>query len=149
MKHVYIVLSLRGAMLRNFAIYILAACFLLTGCNLVNEAEVTAEPTPDIPTVEILSPSNNRQIIEGTEFAFDILGRDDAGAGVASISLYVDEQLIGEASPVEADAVPLFRVTINWLAQGQGRHPVEAIAYRADGTRSDSAQITIEVLPRE
>ena len=135
-------------MLRVFWSFILACCLFLTGCNLINQAEITAEPTLDLPTVEILDPSNNRQIIEGTEFSFDIVGRDN-GAGVASISLYVDEQLIGEAKPVEAVAVPVFRANINWLAQGQGRHPVEAIAYRADGTRSDSAQITIEVLPRE
>ena len=127
---------------------LLCFCLFLAACNLMSEAEITAEPTLDIPTVEILEPGNNRQIIEGTEFEFDIVGRDN-GAGVAQIRLYIDEQLIGEAFPVEAEAVPVFRARINWLANGQGRHAIEAIAYRADGTRSDSAQITIEVLPSE
>jgi hypothetical protein len=136
-------------MLRRFwRLPFLCFCLFLAACNLINEAEITAEPTLDIPTVEILEPGNNRQIIEGTEFEFDIVGRDN-GAGVAQIRLYIDETLIGEAFPVEAEAVPVFRARINWLAQGQGRHPVEVIAYRADGTRSDAAEITIEVLPSE
>lgn len=136
-------------MLRRFwRLPILCFCLFLAACNLMSEAEMTAEPTLDIPTVEILEPANNRQIIEGTEFEFDIVGRD-SGAGVAQIRLYIDETLIGEAFPVEEEAVPVFRARINWLANGVGRHPVEAIAYRADGTRSDSATITIEVLESE
>jgi hypothetical protein len=127
---------------------LLCFCLVLAACNLMSEAEITAEPTLDIPTIEILEPSNNRQIVEGTEFEFDIVAQD-GGAGVAQIRLWVDDELIGEAFPVEAESVPVFRARINWLAQGVGRHPVEAIAYRADGTRSDSAQITIEVIVRE
>jgi hypothetical protein len=136
-------------MLRRFWKLLFAGiCLLLAGCNLINEAEITAEPMLDIPTIEILAPSNNRQIVEATEFAFDIVAQD-SGAGVSQINLYIDEVLIGEAFPVEDDAVPIFRATINWLAQGQGNHFVEAIAYRLDGSRSDAAKIVIEVIPRE
>jgi hypothetical protein len=123
-------------------------CLLLAGCNLISQAEVTAEPSLDIPTIEIIAPGNNRQIVEGTDFSFDIVAQD-SGDGVSQINLYIDEALIGEAFPVEEDAVPIFRATINWLAQGQGNHFVEAIAYRLDGSRSDGAKIVIEVIPRE
>lgn len=136
-------------MLRRFWRLIFASIGLfLAGCNLVNQAEITAEPILDIPTIEILAPSNNRQIVEGTEFAFDIVAQD-SGAGVSQINLYIDEALIGEAFPIEDDAVPVFRATINWLAQVQGNHFVEAIAYRLDGSRSDGAKIVIEVIGRE
>jgi hypothetical protein len=36
---------------------------------------------------------------------------------------------------------------MNWLAQGQGRHALTAIAYRPDGTQSDPATILVNVLP--
>ena len=61
-------ICLRGFMLGRFWRPVFACiCLLLAGCNLVNEAEITAEPTLDIPTVEILSPANNRQIVEGRD----------------------------------------------------------------------------------
>ena len=136
-------------MLQRFlAPLFLVLSLLLAGCNLVNQAELTAEPTVDIPTIEILEPTNNRQIVEGTEFSFDIVAQD-SGAGVSQINLYIDETLIGEAFPVEDDTVPVFRATINWLAQGQGNHFVEAIAYRLDGTESTGAKIVIEVIAGE
>src|SRR5215510_11217598 len=128
-------------MLQRFSGFLICLLSLFLGaCNLVNEAEITPEATLDIPTLEILEPSNNRQIVEGTEFSFDIVAQDE-GTGVSQINLYIDEALIGEAFPVEAESVPIFRASINWLAQGQGNHFVEALAYRLDGTQSDAAKI--------
>jgi hypothetical protein len=149
MKLVYRHHLVRGIMLQRFlAPLFLVLSLLLAGCNLVNQAEVTAEPTLDIPTIEIRDPSNNRQIVEGTEFSFDIVAQD-SGAGISQINLYIDETLIGEAFPLEDEEVPIFRASINWLAQGQGNHFVEAIAYRLDGTESDAAEIVIEVIASE
>jgi hypothetical protein len=136
-------------MLQRFlAPLFLVLSLLLAGCNLVNQAEITAEPTVDIPTIEIRDPSNNRQIVEGTEFSFDIVAQD-SGAGVSKIVLRIDDTQIGEAFPLEAEEVPIFRVSINWLAQGQGNHFVEAIAFRLDGTESVAATIVIEVIDGE
>lgn len=120
---------------------------LLTGCNLTQGGSATPTLLPDLPQVEILEPANNRQIYEGTEFDFDIVARDE-GAGIVRIELYIDDTIINSASPVDAESVPVFRVTMNWLAEGQGLHTVEAVAYRADGTQSDPALINIEVLAR-
>lgn len=120
----------------------------LAGCNLATGAQPTPLPTPDIPRVAIITPLNNQQVFEGTVFDIDIVGRDET-AGVARIALLVDESPINEATPIEAAAVPVLRVKMNWLAQGEGFHVIEAVAYRADGTRSDSALINVEVIPRE
>jgi hypothetical protein len=137
-------------MLQRFLapLFLVLISLLLAACNLVNQAEITAEATVDIPTIEIRDPSNNRQIVEGTEFSFDIVAQD-SGAGVSKIVLRIDEAQIGEAFPLEAEEVPIFRVSINWLAQGQGNHFVEAIAFRLDGTESDAAKIVIEVIASE
>ena len=119
----------------------------MTACNL-GTAGVTPLPTPDIPRVEILAPSNNQQVLDGFEFDFDIVARDE-NPGVSLLELYVDELLINFSSPVDGEAVPVFRATMNWRATGAGLHIVEVIAYRPDGTQGDPARINIEVLPRE
>jgi hypothetical protein len=122
-----------------------ALSLMLLACNLATPAP-TPLPTPDLPTVEIIDPPNNRQIVEGTAFAFDIVGRD-AGPGISKLELYIDGALINAISPFENLTEPIFRAQINWVAQGTGLRVVEAIAFRQDGQRSDPAIITIEVLP--
>jgi Bacterial Ig domain len=118
---------------------------LLAGCNL-GTPQATPVPTPDIPTVQILSPPNNTQVIEDIDFDIDILAIDES-QGINKIELYVDGALIND-NTVVGGAVPQYRVTMNWLAQGVGFHVMSVIAFRADGTRSDEELINIEVLPR-
>ena len=117
----------------------------VAACNL-GTPQTTPVPTPDIPTVEILAPPNNAQVIAGTDFDIDILGTD-ASQGISKIELYVDEVLINE-SPIADPPQPRYRVTMNWLAQSEGLHVITVIAYRADDTRSDETILNIEVIPR-
>jgi len=118
---------------------------IMSGCNLGTPQE-TPIPTPDIPTVQILAPPNNAQVIDDTDFDIDILGVDPS-QGIAKIELYVDGELINENSAVDG-ALPQYRVTMNWLAKGVGFHVVSVIAFREDNTRSDEVVINIEVVPR-
>jgi hypothetical protein len=125
---------------------ILATIILfMTGCNL-GTPQATPVPTPDIPTIEILSPPNNAQVIEDTDFDIDILAKD-ASQGIQKIELYVDGALIND-NIAEGGTVPQYRVTMNWLAQGVGLHVLSVIAFRADGTQSDEVVINIDVIPR-
>ena len=117
----------------------------LCACNL-GTPSATPVPTPDIPTVEILAPPNNAQVIENTDFPIDIVGRDTT-VGVDKIELYVDETLINESVKTDG-AVAAYRVTMNWLAKGIGLHVISAIAYREGGLRSDESIINIEVIAR-
>ena len=134
-------------MTMKHSIICLIAIFLMTGCNL-GTTGVTPLPTPDIPTLEIIAPANNQEVVEGFDFDFDIVARDD-NPGISLVELYVDELLINFSSPVDGEAVPVFRTTMNWLASGAGLHIVEVIAYRPDGTQGDPARLNIEVVPRE
>lgn len=120
---------------------------LLAGCNLGTPGDITPVPTVDLPTVEILSPANNQQVIEGVEFDFDIVARD-VGAGIAQVELFIDDVLINSSEPIEETVVPVFRTTMNWRGAGVGLHIVEVIAYRPDGAQSSPARLTIEVLAR-
>ena len=119
--------------------------FLVAGCNLGTPQE-TPVPTPNIPTVQILSPPNNAQVIDGTDFDIDILAIDES-QGIYKIELSVDGELINDNTAV-GGALPQYRVTMNWLAQGVGFHVVSVVAYRADDIRSDETLINIEVIPR-
>ena len=62
---------------------------ILAGCNLAQSDSITPIPTPDLPVVEILSPVNNRQIFEGTEFDIDIVARD-TNPGIGRVELFID-----------------------------------------------------------
>lgn len=118
----------------------------VAGCNLTNEAQPTATPPPPMPKVEFLYPANEATVVEGTDLDVELLASDE-GIGIARIELLVDEEIINERGPDVSAAVPLFTVRMNWLAQGQGRHTLSAIAYRPDGTASDIETILVNVLP--
>lgn len=129
----------------NHIAILLWVMLTLVGCNL-GTPQATPVPTPDIPNVQILAPPNNAQVIEGTDFDLDILAVDES-QGIHRIELYVDEVLINE-SPLADPPQTRYRVTMNWLAQGEGFHVLRAIAYRADDIPSNEAVINIEVLPQ-
>lgn len=135
----------RPLIYRRIAFLFTITTLMLTGCNL-GTPQATPVPTPDIPTVQILSPPNNAQVIENTDFDIDILAMDES-EGVQKVELYVDEVLINESAVADAPQSQ-YRVTMNWLAQNEGLHVLSVIAYRADDTRSDETIINIEVLPR-
>lgn len=117
----------------------------LAACSLAKPTP-TPLPTPDIPQVEIRSPANSQQVLEGLDFDIDILA-SDSSAGIQRIELYVDDVLINTAEPVDGLA-PVFRATMNWLARGIGFHKISALAYRADDVRSREHVIVLEVIPR-
>ncbi len=119
---------------------------LLSACNL-GTSRPTAIPTPDLPRVEFQQPLNGATILEGSELTIDLLATDET-AGIVRIELLVDGIAYRDGAPENDVPVPTFRVLLNWLASGVGRHTLTAIAYRPDGTPSDEMTIVIEVLPR-
>jgi hypothetical protein len=133
-------------MYRRILIVLLAG-WALTGCNL-NASQLTPVPTPDLPGVEFLYPSDGSGVIEGTDLTIDLIARDES-QGINRIELLLNGIRLREAVTDDHNPVPAFRVEMNWLAQGTGLHVLTAIAYRPDGTRSDEADIIVEVLERD
>lgn len=127
-----------------------ALILLLAGCNLNAPGEPTPSPTPSIPSVEFISPSEGDRVVEGFDMTIDLVGRDDTpGAGVARIEVRLNGQRLQEATPENDIPVAVFRVETNWITEGVGKHVLSAIAYRRDGTASNERFITIEVVQRE
>ncbi len=137
--------------MRNlFLVLLLGIClFWLSACNLgAGVAVNTPVPTPDRPEVRFQFPENGALIYEGAEVVMDIVASDNNG-GVARLEVYVDNVLVSEGTPPEADAVAVFRVNTEWMAEGLGLHTLSAIAYRTTGQRSDEAIVAVEVVARE
>ena len=124
---------------------ILFGLFGLTSCTLT-EVPPTIVPTPDIPRVRFLFPENNARIIQNAEITVDIVA-EDGSAGISRVEFLVDNIKINEGAP-SAGSEPVFRAAMNWIAGNLGGHTLHAIAYRADGTRSDEAIILVEVVER-
>lgn len=118
---------------------------ILTACNL-NTVEPTPIPTPDIPRVRFEYPSNNDQVYINTDLTVDIVAQDQS-VGISRLEFYVDGELIQDGTPPDG-LVSIFRVNMNWLAEGLGLHTLSAIAYRPSGIPSEEAIIAIEVIPR-
>jgi hypothetical protein len=127
--------------LLTFLLFALA----LTGCNLEEPATPTPVVTPDIPTVEFVYPERDARVVEGAELKIDLVARDST-IGVRRIELYLNGQLLNTAEPPNAPTELVFRVEMNWFANGIARHVLSAIAYRPDGTRSDETFLDIEVV---
>ena len=119
---------------------------LVAGCNLTNEPLPTATTPPPMPEVRFLYPANEATVVEGTDLDIELLASDE-GIGITRVEFLVDEEVVNERGPDVSAAVPLFTVRMNWLASGQGRHALSAVAYRPDGTASDVETIVVNVLP--
>jgi hypothetical protein len=116
---------------------------LLSACNLV-PAETTPVATPDLPRVEFLSPPNRATVVEGALMDIDIVAQDET-AGIRSVELFVDGNLL-QTGETESGNEEIYRVTMNWLAEGIGNHSLSAIAYRSSGVASRETTIVVEVV---
>ena len=125
----------------------LVLLFAATACNLQVGAP-TPFPTPDLPRVEFQAPANNDSFVEGTDLTIALVA-SDAGLGIARIELMVDDLPHSEATPEVSEAVPVFTVTMNWLAEGVGYHSLTATAFRPDGIPSPPVTIAILITERE
>jgi hypothetical protein len=117
----------------------------ISGCNLSN-VPPTPTPEPDIPEILFLFPANGTVVVIGTDVQIQLYAQDRRGVGVGRVELYVDEALLQTSTPVISAAVTEFTVDMNWLAEGVGRHTFRAVAYRPDGTESQAAFVTLEVI---
>jgi len=119
---------------------VLAACDTLT--NPPEEEDVSFDGPP---VVTISSPLNGDSYQEGV--GVNILLRvDNAGPDVARVAIQVDGQIIGEAILPNPNGDPGFTVSNGWPASGEGSHTISAVASRSDGTVSEEASVTINVI---
>ncbi len=118
---------------------------MLSACNLVPTQETTPAPTPDLPHVEFLSPPNQATVIEGALLDVDIVAQDET-SGIARVEFIVDGNVL-QTGETESGNENIYRVTMNWLAEGVGFHSLTAVAYRPTGIAGQETTIVVEVVP--
>lgn len=130
-----------------FVLVMLALAAL--ACNVPGltpqEAVDDSPPPPAVPSVDIRVPVNGMSYAEGTNVIIQVVG-SDAGAGISRIDLLVDDVAAGSSTAPNAAGQAAFLETFEWLAQGQGLHSISAVAYRQDGTASEPAMTSINVV---
>lgn len=133
----------------HLLILLLLMSVILAACDTLTSPDETEESTFEgAPEVIIASPLNGDTYQEGV--GINILLRvDNAGPDVARIAIEVDGQIIGEAVLPNPAGDPSFTVNNGWPATGEGAHTITAIASRSDGTVSEEASVTINVVALE
>ena len=119
----------------------------MSACNL-QVGTPTPPPTPNAPQIEFQKPASAILVDENTELDIALIARD-SGVGVSKIELLIDDVPYKEVTPTASTAVPIFTVTMNWLATGVGFHSMTATAFRPDGTGSPPVTIIVEVAPQQ
>lgn len=124
--------------------WILAA---LTGCTLsFNGPEVASLPEFDSPpTVRITAPLPNTTYLSGVAVNVQVqVG--NAGPDIDRVEVLTPDDLIGTLPQPNPTGAAAFGVTQTYSPGQVGQHTIQAVAYRADGTESTMASVTINVV---
>ncbi len=124
---------------------------ILMGLMLFSASCGTAAPaeeetlTTGAPIVQISSPLAGDVYREGV--GVNILVRvENAGEDLARVAIQVDGEIIGEAVQPELGTAQTITIRNGWPASGVGGHVITAVATRADGTSSEPASVSINVV---
>ena len=124
--------------------WILAA---LTGCTLsFNGPEVASLPEFDSPpTVRITAPLPNTTYLSGVAVNIQVQV-SNAGPDIDRVEVSTPDGLIGTLPQPNPTGAAAFGVTQTFTPDEAGTHVIQAVAYRADGTESLMASVTINVV---
>jgi len=125
------------------------ACALIAAalaCNTPAAQPVSGTPAPGVskPTVEISSPATGAQITAGQTVQVESLSKDDIG--VSRVDLQVDGAVVRSDTAPDPSGQKTLALLQNWMPSQPGSHTITLFAYRADGTASDPASITVTVV---
>ncbi len=123
------------------ALMLLAAA----GCNLNTPTDGTTETISGAPVVRIIAPLPNATYREGVSVPIQAQV-SNAGADIDRAEVSVDGSIIQTFSEPNTSGAPAFSLTHTWTSEGAGTHSIDVIAFRADGTSSASAAVSVTVV---
>ena len=119
--------------------------FVASACSLITEPENPEAVYDGAPIVTIAAPLANDSYYEGV--GVNIVARiENAGPDIARVTITLDGQIIGEQALPNPSGAPSFIVTNGWVATGVGTHTIGVVASRNDGTPSNPANVSINVV---
>lgn len=127
-------------------VLLLAVLVLASACSLTvaPDSGPNAVSYEGPPQVRIASPLPNATYLSGT--AVNILARiENAGPDIAQVQITLNGSIIGETTNPNPAGAAVFTVTNSWPAGTAGPYTIGVVAVRADGTRSDTAEVQITV----
>lgn len=119
----------------------------LTGCTL-SFGEVEEDLLPEFsgpPVVRITAPLPNTTYLSGVAVNVQVQVTN-AGQDIDRVEVFVDGVLTGTLPQPNPASAPAFGVTQTFVSEGDGVRTIEALAYRADGTASETARVSINVI---
>jgi uncharacterized protein YgiM (DUF1202 family) len=120
----------------------IALAFALSGCNLTQGD--TTGVLIGAPIVRLVSPQPNATYLEGV--AVNISAQiTNAGADIDRVEVGLDGAAIATLTQPNTTNAPAFNIVHTWNAAGIGSHTISVAAFRADGSSSEPAIVTINV----
>lgn len=123
------------------------------GCAVLTVAMTacTLNPAPSVqsfsgpPTVRLTSPQPNATYLEG--IAVNIQAQvSNAGSDIDRVEFSVDNSIVATAANPNPTGAPTFSVMQSWTAAGVGAHNISVTAFRTDGTASQAAVSSVNVI---
>jgi hypothetical protein len=116
----------------------------LTGCTLPTGQDRTIAIS-GAPEVRIAAPLPNASYLAGVTVNIQA-AVTNAGDDIDRVEFAVDNEIISTRQSPNAVGAPAFNVTQTWPAEEVGSHLISVTAFRTDGTSSNPATVTINVI---
>lgn len=122
----------------------LAVLLLATACSLNSSPEgITVDDGP--PVVRLVSPASNATYLESVPVNIQA-SVTNAGDDIDRVEITIDNAVVTTLPQPNESGAPIFSVTHSWPAAGEGNHVVGVTAFRADGSASEPATVTINII---
>ncbi len=120
---------------------------VLAGCNLNTAVGPGGGQTSisGAPVVQIAAPPPNGTFLENVPVNIQAL-ISNAGTDIDRIEIVVDGTTIQTLKSPNTAGAASFSIAQSWAATGDGQHTIGVTAYRADGSSSAPATVTISVV---
>jgi len=118
---------------------------LLAGCNLNLAPTDSNASIAGPPTVQIVSPLPNATYLETVAVTIQALV-SNAGPDIDRVEFAVDNTIVDTRTTPNQAGVPSFSAAYSWQALGAGSHEISVTAFRADGSSSAPASVTVTVV---
>lgn len=114
-----------------------------TACSLNQSPE--GERVGGPPVVRLVSPAANATYLEGVPVNIQA-SITNAGEDIDRVEVTVDNAVVTTLPDPNENGLPAFSISHSWLATGTGNHIVGVTAFRGDGSASEPASVTINVI---
>ena len=130
----------------SYRVLVCIILLLAAGCTLpTNTPEEETSLISGPPVVRIASPLPNATYLEGVSVNIQA-SVSNAGEDIARVEILVDGTALATLQTPNAAGTPVFSITQTWLSSGIGAHEIAVTAFRADGTASTPATVTVNVV---